>query len=170
MPRSFKLHLPTGDEIKSDWTIIPDSWKLLSNQMSRHISFSVIDLSKNCISWCFKDALDHHHHHFYPPFAKCSFCCEKGHFIPIFLCLLFVLFLYFVHDSSAVLMKKMRKKLEQKVKSDTKRPTQGSYVWVTTVKWLTNKEAMGLFLHAVFLFVLEEDFNLCNLIIKIAGG
>lgn len=133
----FKFHLATSEKVKSDWTIIPDSWKLLSNQIPGHISpLSPLNLSKteSLTSLLFiKDALDRPLHHLHPHlFAKCSFCCEKGHFYPVCsfsLCL--VLFLYVVHDSSIVLMKKMRKKLEQTVKK-----RQKDQLKAATYEWL----------------------------------
>lgn len=74
-------------------------------------------LSKTCLYRCFKDSLDHLHPHL---FAKCGFCCEKGHFYPVFFSvLLFVLFLYFVHDSSFVLLEK--KKNEEDVGTKSKK-------------------------------------------------
>lgn len=64
----------------------------------------------------------------------------------------FLFFLYFVHDSSVVLMgEKMRKMLEQKVKRDKK--TNSRQLRMSDYCKMTNKEAMGLFLCPVCVFL-----------------
>lgn len=77
----------------------------------------------------------------------------KGAFYPIFSFVCFLFFFILCPWLFRCVDEKNEEDVGNKKWKDTKRPTQGSYVWVTTVKWLTNKEAMGLFLHPMSLSV-----------------
>lgn len=110
--------------------------------------------TESCGVWClfvfFKDALDHHiHPHLLP---NVVFVVKRG----ILSCFPSVgFFLYFVHDSSIVLMfkkkkRKKRKMLEQTVNRHKK--TNSRQLRMSDYCKMTNKEAMGLFFSCVSLF------------------
>lgn len=80
---------------------------LIQSDAQTSLTFSpdfILIIKTDDFYWCLKNALDHHLHHLHLCLLP-NFVVKKGILCQYFFSLFaFVLFLYFVHDSSAVLM------------------------------------------------------------------